>query len=128
MIVAGIGFRGAAETASLHAALAKAVERLGGVEIDVLATVDEKARVGAFRALADALCARIVAVAVQDLPAQDTLTHSDRIKRQFGTGSLAEAAALAAAGPGAQLLVMRVVSPDGMATAAIAKSAQGSKT
>ena len=128
MIVAGIGFRGAAETSSLRGALAKAVERLGEVEIDVLATVDEKARVGAFCALADAIGAKIVAVAAHDLPAQNTATQSDRIKRQFGTGSLAEAAALAAAGPGARLLVKRVVSPDGMATAAIAISAEGSET
>ncbi|NNK15876.1 MAG: precorrin methylase, partial [Sulfitobacter sp.] len=37
-------------------------------------------------------------------------------------GSLAEAAALAAAGPNARLVAARVVSGDGMATAAIAES------
>jgi cobalt-precorrin 5A hydrolase len=74
------------------------------------------------------LGADIMAVAAEDLRAQETPTKSDRIERQFGTGSLAEAAALAAAGPGATLLAVRVVSGDGMATAAIAKSAEGSKT
>ncbi|MDZ4135469.1 MAG: hypothetical protein U1D06_07725 [Paracoccaceae bacterium] len=39
--------------------------------------------------------------------------------------SVAEAAALAAAGPGARLLVARRVSPDGRATVAIAKGAGG---
>ena len=48
------------------------------------------------------------------------LTQSAKVAERFGTGSVAEAAALAAAGPGAQLLGPRVVSGDGLATAAIA--------
>ncbi len=128
MIVAGIGFRGAAETDSLRAALAKAIERLDAPHIDSLATLDKKARMGAFCALAGTLGVDIIAVAAEDLRAQETPTKSQRIEQQFGTGSLAEASALAAAGPGASLLVVRVVSPDGMATAAIAESAEGRKT
>ena len=41
-------------------------------------------------------------------------------------GSLAEAAALAAAGPGATLVVNRIISSDGMATCAIAQSKEPS--
>ncbi len=55
------------------------------------------------------------------LAAQPVLTRSERVAERFGTGSVAEAAALAAAGPGARLVAPRVVSTDGMATAAIAE-------
>ncbi|MHA6346914.1 cobalamin biosynthesis protein, partial [Roseivivax sp. CAU 1761] len=40
---------------------------------------------------------------------------------RYDTGSVAEAAALAAAGPGARLLGPRAVSPDGCATCALAQ-------
>lgn len=128
VIVAGIGFRGAAELSSLCTALKMATDLLGHRGIDILATLDNKAGTAAFCALADTLGAKTVAVAAHDLKAQETMTKSERIEQRFGTGSVAEAAALAAAGPDAELLVLRVVSPDGMATAAIAKSAEGSKT
>jgi cobalt-precorrin 5A hydrolase len=42
----------------------------------------------------------------------------------FGTGSIAEASALVAAGPGARLRGPRAVSADGTATAAIAEAAE----
>ncbi|HZV10809.1 MAG TPA: precorrin methylase, partial [Novosphingobium sp.] len=44
-----------------------------------------------------------------------------RMIARFGTGSLAEALALVAAGPGARLIAPRHISTDGMATAAIAQ-------
>jgi cobalt-precorrin 5A hydrolase len=43
------------------------------------------------------------------------------VAERYGTGSLAEAAALAAVGENAHLLDRRVTSTDGMATAAIAE-------
>jgi cobalt-precorrin 5A hydrolase len=49
------------------------------------------------------------------------MTQSARVRERFGTGSVAEASALAAAGPGARLLGPRVISGDGLATAAIAE-------
>ena len=57
---------------------------------------------------------------------QTRAPQSDRIKARFGTGSLAEAAALLAAGQnegdiGARLTVPRVQTENGMATAAIAE-------
>jgi cobalt-precorrin 5A hydrolase len=50
-----------------------------------------------------------------------TPTQSERIKERVGTGSVAEAAALAAAGRRARLISTRAVSQDRMATAAIAE-------
>jgi cobalt-precorrin 5A hydrolase len=50
-----------------------------------------------------------------------TPTQSQLVSEKFGTGSIAEAAALAAAGPRARLIATRVVSRDRTATAAIAE-------
>lgn len=115
MRVAGLGFRAAATAASL----ADALRRAGG-EADLLATAEEKAGQPAIRDLAADLGLEVRAVGPADLAAQEVRTRSDRVAARFGTGSLAEAAALAAAGPGARLLGPRVISGDGLATAAIA--------
>ena len=64
--------------------------------------------------------AAVIAVAPTDLPAQAVQTHSPRLQALYGTGSVAEAAALAAAGPHAQLVAPRVVAGDGSATLAVA--------
>jgi cobalt-precorrin 5A hydrolase len=50
-------------------------------------------------------------------------TQSEKSKSMYGTGSLSEAVALIAAGPKARLLAARAISPDTMATCAIAESA-----
>ncbi len=63
----------------------------------------------------------ILSIPPEALAAQPVQTHSPRVQSRYNTGSLAEAAALAAAGPGARLTGPRVTSPDGMATAAIAE-------
>jgi cobalt-precorrin 5A hydrolase len=47
-------------------------------------------------------------------------TRSERVIKQRGVGSVCEATALAAAGPAARLVVMRLVSADHTATAAAA--------
>jgi cobalt-precorrin 5A hydrolase len=122
MRVAGIGFRGAAPLASLRAAL----EAAGGpAGLAALATVATKAEAPELRALARDLDLPIRAIPGPDLAAQVTLTRSPRVEALHGTGSLAEAAALAAAGPGARLLGPRATAPDGMATAAIAERPGG---
>ena len=51
-----------------------------------------------------------------------TPTRSPRILARFGTGSLAEACAIIAAGPGARLVEPRVISADRCVTAALAQS------
>ncbi len=115
MRVAGIGFRKAATLASLRDAL----ERAGG-SADLLATASAKADAPVARELAAFLGLRLCGIDLAALDAEDTLTHSPHVAERFGTGSVAEAAALAAAGPGARLLGPRAVSGDRLATAAIA--------
>ena len=119
-VIAGLGFRAAAETASLRAAL-KAAETAAGRRATALATAVAKARAPALTALAAERGLAILAIA--DLP-PDTPTQSAAALASHGTGSVAEAAALAAAGPDARLLAGRVVSPDRMATAALATGAR----
>ncbi len=117
MIVAGMGFRKGADLAALQAAFMAA----GGARAVALATAEDKAQAAVFVQFA-ALCGLPVhAICAADLAAQATPTQSARVAALYGTGSLAEAAALAAAGPGARLLRARVQSQDGMATAALAE-------
>lgn len=115
MIAAGIGFRAGAGVASLRDALTKA-----GSGAQILCTATDKARSAAFLALAAEMGLPVAAIAPEILADQAVLTHSPRVAALYGTGSLAEAAALAGAGPGARLLGPRVTSDDGKATAALA--------
>ena len=118
MRVAGFGFRATATPRALREALILA----GGAHgLTALATVDTKAQGTALQSLAQALNLPVVAVPPADLAIQTVLTHSARVHALYGTGSMAEAAALAAAGPGARLLSIRAQSEDGTATAAIAE-------
>ena len=118
MRVAGIGFRNAATMDSLQDALARAIG--DGLPVQAVATESSKARAPAFREFAAALAIPALEVSASDLARMVTPIQSVRVQNQFGTGSLAEAAALAAAGPNARLVEVRVVSFDNMATAAIA--------
>jgi cobalt-precorrin 5A hydrolase len=119
--VAGFGFREAATVASLRDALAAA----GGADgVVALATADTIIAMPSLQAFAEQLALPIKGVSAAALAAADTLTTSKRVASLFGTGSVAEAAALAAAGPGASLIGPRKVSSDGLATAAIAEGAQ----
>ena len=112
MRVAGIGFNSHATQASVQDALAAAG---GGVAL--LATAEAKAaRLRSFE-----LGLPVRGIASGDMARQSVLTRSARVVALYGTGSVAEAAALAAAGPGARLLGPRVTSADGSATAAIAE-------
>lgn len=122
MRVAGIGFRGAADLASLQDALQKALSATEGGAVDAVVTEAAKAREKVFRELAQVMRVPGMGVTQTDLSQMLTPTQSARIQDKFGTGSLAEAAALVAAGPGARLLAERVTSSDGMATAAIAEN------
>lgn len=118
MIVAGFGFRSGTTLAALQDALAKA----GGAEgVTHLATLTAKAE--GLRPLARALDLPVIALHPEALWEVPTLTHSDRVEELFGTGSVAEAAALVAAGHGSRLRGPRAVSADGTATAAIAEAA-----
>ncbi|MDM7255914.1 MAG: cobalamin biosynthesis protein [Paracoccus sp. (in: a-proteobacteria)] len=116
MIVAGFGFRAKATVESLASAFAHA-----GGQADVFATAQDKARANVFTRFAAGR--RVAEIPSEALAAQVTVTQSAASQAARGTGSVAEAAALAAAGPCARLIVARVVSDDGCATCALAKGA-----
>lgn len=63
---------------------------------------------------------QLQAIARAQLAAQPVASHSPRIQARYGTGCVAEACALAAAGPQARLLLARTISPDRCATLAVA--------
>ena len=117
MIVAGFGFRGGAEVAALRAALG--VAGAGCPPVTALAVPDDKTKPA--DQLAWALALPLIAVAADGVAGVATPTWSAFSLRHRGTGSVAEAVALAAAGPGARLIVRRCISPDRMATCAIAE-------
>ncbi|MBU9697404.1 cobalamin biosynthesis protein [Rhodobacteraceae bacterium HSP-20] len=117
MRVAGIGFREGAPMESLRWVL-EAAEAQGG-RADALATLPAKA--AALRPLAEERGLALHAVAVGGI---ETPTRSARIAAMHGTGSVAEAAALVAAGAGARITVARITAPDAMATCAIAETGE----
>ena len=116
MIVAGFGFRGAADLSACEAALALAQH--GHPSVTALAAPHDKAPLLA--PLADALGIPLIALPADRIADVATPTRSHASLRERGTGSVAEAAALVAAGDGARLLSSRHISPDRMATCAIA--------
>ncbi|WP_198964475.1 cobalamin biosynthesis protein [Bradyrhizobium sp. C9] len=118
MKVAGLGFRNNASVASLREAL----DAAGGPNgLAAVATVSDKADAVALQALAQELGLPIRGIPAAMLAEIETATQSELINARFGTGSVAEAAAVAAAGRGARLISARAVSQDRMATAAIAE-------
>lgn len=119
MIVAGFGFRAAATRASLEDALGRA-----GAGAEVFATTQDKAVTSMMVGFGKDHSVPIVGVAASALGAQSTITYSEVSINARDTSSVAEAAALAAAGPSATLLAPRVVSADRMATCALAQGEQ----
>ncbi len=114
MIVAGMGFTTRATRESFRDALA----RTGG-RPNALATAQDKA--DQLAPFARELGLPLHAIPAEELARQATQTVSAASLRERGTGSVAEAAALAAAGPGATLLAPRCISTDRMATCALAQ-------
>ncbi|MCV6585940.1 MAG: cobalamin biosynthesis protein [Marinibacterium sp.] len=123
MIVAGFGFRSGASRDSLLSALARCAPSPddSAPRPQVLASARDKTETAAFRALARHLALPVIGVDADRLVAIDTPTRSAASQTARGTGSVAEAAALAAAGPNARLIARRVISDDGRATCALAQ-------
>lgn len=119
MIVAGFGFRTGAGLAALRDALDLA--QSGQPVVGALAAPEDK--VDRLAPLAAAMNLPVIAIEPQALQAMATITRSPVSIAARQTGSVAEAVALAAAGPGAILLGPRHISPDRMATCAIARGA-----
>jgi cobalt-precorrin 5A hydrolase len=117
MRVVGLGLRAAATPASLE----ELFQRLH-------VTPDLPLAVPAFRESHPAVLElqqqgrTIIPVPEAALKGVATPTRSTRILSSHGTGSIAEACAIVAAGSDARIIVPRVVSTDGCATAAIAQS------
>ena len=114
MRVAGLGFRKGTAVESLRAVLAKVGP------FDAIATAATKVDDPGFASLVKELCLPLHAVSQEALAASER-AGSGQAKALYGTGSVAESAALAAAGPGARLVVPRVKGPDGKAVAAVAE-------
>ena len=121
MIVAGLGFSSSATVDSLRAALAAAA---ADQPVSALATVADKEGHAALSAFSAETALPLHFIAPADLAGQRTLTCSTRSRASYGTGSVAEASALAAAGSGARLLSPRQISDDRLATCAIAIGGQ----
>jgi len=122
MIVAGVGCRRGAQAADIAAAIAAALAG-AGLATEVLALIATSARKAdepGIAAAASAIGVPLVVVPQHDLEAAGarTATKSARVIALAGVPSVAEAAALAAGGPGARLIAPRIAV--GPATCALA--------
>ena len=124
MIVAGVGCRKGAAAAEIGAAISTALERCGlaAEALTLIATSSAKGAEPGIKGAASALGVPIVLVAQRALEnaGTRTVTKSQRVLLRTGVPSLAEAAALAAAGPAARLIAARVAV--GPATCALAEA------
>jgi cobalt-precorrin 5A hydrolase len=122
MIVAGIGCRKGASAAEISAVIADALARagLGTQALDLVAAPESKGGEQGVAAAAAALGVPLMLVAKADLEAAGarTQTRSERVLALIGVPSVAEAAALAAGGPAARLILPRITV--GVATCALA--------
>jgi len=124
MIAAGIGCKRGAPASDFVAAIrtAFARARIGANALDVIATIEVKSAEAGIRAAAETFGVSVFIVPELELAAANDRveTHSARVTTLAGVGSVAEAAALAAAGPASKLIVPRVIV--GTATCALAAS------
>lgn len=130
-LVAGLGFRAGCEAASLrsalHAALHAALDAASTAHgqpitlahLSALATAADKNHHPALLQLAAELQVPIHPIPLPAL-ADQPAAASTHVPERYGAQSVAEAAALAAVGSGATLLGRRSISPDRMATCALA--------
>ncbi|MCD6006115.1 cobalamin biosynthesis protein [Halomonas sp. IOP_6] len=120
--VAGFGFRSEATLESLIQALDQLIDQYGAAYkyglINRLAAA--RSMLPLVEELGRLRNIEVIAVADAELSTVTTLTHSTHSLQARGTGSVAEAVALLAAGPGATLLGPRIISADRQATAALA--------
>jgi cobalt-precorrin 5A hydrolase len=124
MIAAGIGCKRGAPASDIEAAIRAALARvrIGVDALDVIATMQAKSSEPGIRAAAAKFGVSLIIVPELELAAANgrVETHSERVAALAGVGSVAEAAALAAAGPASKLIVPRLIV--GAATCALAAS------
>ncbi len=120
-LVVGIGFRENASAQSIGEALAAAVEQAGSAA-SMIAVPEDKAGHPALCAAALLAGLPIKKVSIYAMRRADPRvpTRSGAVLQRRGVGSVCEAAALAAAGAGARLIVPRLLSADRHAAAAAA--------
>lgn len=119
MIVAGFGCRKGVSEAQVRAAYDAA-----GVAASLFATSQAKAAEPGLAAFARTIGLPLLAIPQDALAAAPAVTVSPASLRVAGVPSVAECAALAAAGPGARLIVPRIAV--GPVTCAIAQSGDAS--
>lgn len=121
-LTAGIGFRRATGADEIAALIIAALGQVGAERADLtaIATAADRAAEPAMTGAAARFGLSPCPIAPEALAARDAdlVTRSARIEHLRGVGSLAEAAALAAAGPGSRLALPRIAS--GGATCALA--------
>ena len=122
MIFVGLGFRQAVTIKSFENLIHQVfhLTELPG-PIKALATLDTKALDPALQEFAAAKRITLIPVSLENLKRQITPTQSPAAQAAYGLGSIAEAAALFAAGNGSSLIFKRLVSDDKLATFAFAK-------
>jgi cobalt-precorrin 5A hydrolase len=124
MIVAGVGCRRGAPAPDIEAAIRAALDRAGVASqaLDCIATTAAKQGEIGIEEAAAKLGVDLVLIPEAELQAAGgrTATRSARVLALAGVPSVAEAAALAAAGPAARLISPRLVI--GAATCALAAS------
>jgi len=128
MIVAGVGCRRDTAAPDIEAAIREALARAGIASnaLDAIATIAAKRDEAGITTAAVNLGVAIVLVSDAELKSagERTVTRSERVLALMGVPSVAEAAALAAAGPSARLISSRLIV--GSATCALASSEQTS--
>ena len=126
VIVAGIGCRKGASAAAIDAAIEAALERAGRplARLDLMATATSKREEEGIAAAASARGLKLIFVDQADLEIASArgATWSRRVLALAGVPSVAEAAALAAGGPSARLILPRIVV--GPATCALASTSE----
>jgi cobalt-precorrin 5A hydrolase len=128
MIVAGVGCRRGVSAAAIEAVIIAALARAGLARgmLDVLAAPAAKRGEPGMAAAASALGVPLVLVPQRDLESAGSRveTYSKRVMTLMGVPCVAEAAALAAGGPAARLVVPRIAI--GPVTCALATSEMAS--
>ena len=124
MIVAGIGCRTGCGADEIVTLIGEAVSRAGiaNCRFTALAIPAFKADEAGLREAAERLSLPLLTISDQAMKAvePECPTRSDKVRDATGFASVAEAAALAAAGPGGRLVQPRISSA--MATCALAES------
>lgn len=122
MIVAGVGCRKGAPAADVETAIRTVLSRAGITSdaLDCIATTAAKDGEAGIETAAAKLGVAVVVVSQDELKAagERAETRSERVLTLMGVPSVAEAAALAAAGPSGRLISPRLVI--GAATCALA--------